>query len=44
MPVFALFMLFRESASAKVERALLAMYVVMALYLFAGVVDSSFFL
>ncbi len=44
IPVFALFMLFRESASPRVERTLVAMYVVMALYLFAGVVGGGSFL
>ena len=44
MPVFTLFMLFRESASPRVERALLATSVVIALYLFAGVVGGQSFL
>lgn len=44
MPVFALFMLFRESASPRVERTLLGGFIVIALYLFAGVVDGSLFL
>ena len=44
MPVFTLFMLFRESASPRVERVLLATSVVIALYLFAGVVGGQSFL
>ena len=44
MPVFALFMLFRESASPRVERTLLGLSVVVALYLFAGVVGGQSFL
>lgn len=44
LPTFALFMLFRESGSPRVERTLLAIYVVLALYLFAGVVDGALFL
>ena len=44
MPVFALFMLFRESASPRVERALLGLHIVAALYLFAGIVDGRSFL
>ena len=44
MPAFALFMLFRESASPRVERALLAVNIAAALYLFTGVVDGSLFL
>ena len=44
LPAFALFMLFRESASPRVERLLLAVNVVMALYLFVGVAEGWFFL
>ena len=43
-PVFALFMLFRESASPGVERTLVAINAVVALYLFTGVVNGSSFL
>jgi alpha-1,2-glucosyltransferase len=44
LPAFALFMLFRESASRSVERMILAMNAAMALYLFVGVVRGWFFL
>ena len=44
LPAFALFMLFRESASPRVERILLAVNVVMALCLFVGVAEGWFFL
>ena len=44
LPAFALFMLFRESASPRVERTLLAVNVVMALCLFVGVTEGWFFL
>ena len=44
LPAFALFMLFRESASPRVERTLLAVNVVMALCLFVGVAEGWFFL
>jgi len=44
LPVFALFMVFRESASPGVERAIVAMNGVVALYLFAGVAQGWFFL
>ena len=44
LPAFALFMLFRESASPRVERTLLAMNVVMALCLFVGIAEGWFFL
>ena len=44
LPAFALFMLFRESASPRVERALLAVNVVMALSLFVGITEGWFFL
>jgi alpha-1,2-glucosyltransferase len=44
IPVFALFMLFRESSSPGVERTLVALYIVMALYLFAGIVGGQSFL
>jgi alpha-1,2-glucosyltransferase len=44
LPAFALFMLFRESASPGVERAMVAMNGVVALYLFAGVAQGWFFL
>ena len=44
LPAFALFMLFRESASPRVERTLLAVNVIMALCLFVGVAEGWFFL
>jgi hypothetical protein len=44
LPAFALFMLFRESASASVERAMVAVNGVAALYLFAGVAQGWFFI
>ncbi len=44
LPAFALFMLFRESASPCVERTLLAVNVVMALSLFVGITKGWFFL
>ena len=44
LPAFALFMLFRESASPRVERTLLAVNVVMAFCLFVGVAEGWFFL
>ena len=44
LPAFALFMLFRESAPPRVERAVVATNVVMALYLFVGIVEGWFFL
>jgi len=44
LPAFALFMLFRESASPSTERAMVAMNGVVALYLFAGVAQGWFFL
>jgi alpha-1,2-glucosyltransferase len=44
LPAFALFMVFRESASPTVERTLLAMNTGAALYLFAGIVQGRFFL
>jgi alpha-1,2-glucosyltransferase len=43
MPAFALFMLFRESASPRVERALLGANIAVALYLFAGIVGGQSF-
>ena len=44
LPAFALFMLFRESASPRVERTLLAVNVIMAFCLFVGVTEGWFFL
>ena len=44
LPAFTLFMLFRESASPRVERTLLAMNVIMAFCLFVGVTEGWFFL
>ena len=44
MPVFALFMLFRKSASPRVERALLGVNIAVAPYLFASIVDGRSFL
>ena len=44
LPAFVLFMLFRESASPRVERTLLAANVVMALSLFVGVAKGWVFL
>jgi alpha-1,2-glucosyltransferase len=44
IPVFALFMLFRESASPRVERMTLAVNVIVAAYLFEGIVEGRFFL
>ena len=44
LPAFALFMLFRESASPLVERILLAVNVVIALSLFVGIRESWFYL
>jgi len=44
LPAFALFMVFRESASPGIERAILAINGVAALYLFAGIVEGRFFL
>ena len=44
MPVFALFMLFRESASPGVERIQLGLFVAISLYLFAGIVGGQSFL
>ena len=44
LPAFALFMLFRESASPRIERTLLVVNVVMALCLFVGVAEGWFFL
>ena len=43
-PAFALFMLFRESASPGVERAMVVMNGFVAIYLFEGVVRGLFFL
>ena len=43
-PAFALFMLFRESASPGVERAMVAVNGFVAIYLFEGVVRGLFFL
>ena len=44
LPAFTLFMLFRESASPRVERTLLAVNVIMAFCLFVGVMEGWFFL
>ena len=44
LPAFTLFMLFRESASPRVERTLLAVNVIMAFCLFVGVTEGWFFL
>jgi alpha-1,2-glucosyltransferase len=44
LPAFALFMLFRESASPRVERALVAMNAAVALCLFVGIERGWFFL
>jgi alpha-1,2-glucosyltransferase len=44
LPAFALFMLFRESGSPGIERALLAVNAVVATWLFAGVAQGWFFL
>src|SRR5688572_16894760 len=44
LPAFALFMLFRESASPGVERALVAVNGLLAIYLFEGVMRGQFFL
>ena len=44
LPAFALFMLFRESASPGVERALVIVNGLLAIYLFEGVVRGLFFL
>ncbi len=44
LPAFALFMLFRESASPRVERTMVVVNVVIALYLFDGVARGRFFL
>jgi alpha-1,2-glucosyltransferase len=44
LPGFALFMAFREPASPAVERALLALNALVAVYLFEGVVRGLFFL
>ena len=44
LPAFTLFMLFRESASPRVERTLLAVNVIMAFCLFVGVAEGWFFL
>lgn len=44
LPAFALFMVFRESGSPNVERAIVALNGGAALYLFAGVVQGRFFL
>ena len=44
LPAFALFMLFRESASPRVERAILAVNSGVALWLHFGVVNAWFFL
>jgi alpha-1,2-glucosyltransferase len=43
-PAFALFMLFRESASPSVERAMVVVNGLVAIYLFEGVVRGLFFL
>ena len=44
LPAFTLFMLFRESASPAVERTMVAMNGILALYLFTGVMQGWFFL
>jgi alpha-1,2-glucosyltransferase len=44
LPAFSLFMVFRESASPALERALLATNAIAALYFFAGVTQGRFFL
>jgi uncharacterized membrane protein YcfT len=44
LPAFALFMLFRESASPTVEWTMMATNGVIALFLFAGVAQGWFFL
>ena len=44
LPGFALFMAFREPASPAVERAMLAVNALVAVYLFEGVVRGLFFL
>jgi alpha-1,2-glucosyltransferase len=44
IPAFALFMLFRESATPWVERTLLAVNVIMSAWLFEGIVNGRFFL
>jgi alpha-1,2-glucosyltransferase len=44
LPAFALFMLFRESSSPGVERAMVIVNGLVAIYLFDGVVRGVFFL
>ena len=44
LPAFTLFMSFREPASPRVERTLLAVNVIMAFCLFVGVTEGWFFL